>query len=982
VVTDSRYSFSVLPFAATPGQVQVQVSGSGTAAALTWRGNNPAQPTWWDTKVTTNWLNGASPDAFFLGDAVTFDDSAVGTTVNFIGTLQPATVTFNNATKPFAFGGAGSLVAGSATASGSATTVIANTAANSIVGAFNLNSGSVRFENTGANTVGGGVNVNGGSLVLANLGGNTLGSTMVAAGATLTVDSTAASAFSPLTVSGGDVLVANAVANTFSSIGLDWGSLTFNQPLNLTLGSVLSGGGLLVKKNTNTFTLSANNTGFSGKIQVDSGILRAGAANSLGAGSGFDFDGTTIANGATLDVNGINLGNELVTVSGAGVGGLGAIVNNGAAQQLALHDVTLSGDVTFGGPNRWDIRTNATGAPNLSTGGNAYNITKIGASYVALFGANVDPALGDIDVQQGGFGYEFNTSGLGDPSRTLNVASNAYFLMWSGLNPLDKRIQLQNAAQLRSQNGANVINGPVILPGGSASLAVDFTLTLNNEVSGAGGLEKSGTATVILTAANTFNGLLVITNGSVIASNSGALGTDRTVTVRYGTVTGGNGTRLAMSGGIVTPASVAAHFSTTTNGGDFRTTLASDAGSNVWQGASFLTGDALVNFNAPAAATFGITGPIMASNSFTATAFFRGGTTNSFIDSQFNLPQGAFNITDNSTWLLNSTGNLWDRSQVAYGRVVLGADNALCPTAPLSLGQPGTSSGTLDLNGHMQEIPALSTLNGFNHFIGSSSTTADSTFVYRGGAVPSIYGARIVDSVAGGTMKVGVRILSGTLQLDGTNTYTGPTEITGGVLAGNGSLLSPLTVLAGGTLAPGASIGILSVTNTVTLGGTNVMEVSKTGATITNDLLQGVTTLTYGGTLQLVLTGDALAAGDSLKLYDAAAYTGTFAAIQPAIPGTGLVWDTSELATAGTLKVAPEAAPPITGISLLPDGNFALTLGGTVGQPYTVRASSDVSQPFSTWTILSSGLLPSVPFTYTDLTATNYPIRFYGTSSP
>jgi fibronectin-binding autotransporter adhesin len=983
VTSDSRYSFTLLDPSTTVPYIQVQVAGSGAAATLTWRGNNPVNPTSWDTKVTTNWVNGVTPDKFFLGDTVVFDDTAVATTVDFIGTLQPSSVSFNNATKPFSLGGAGSLVAGSATASGSAPTVISNNAANSIVGAFNLNSGLVRFENTGANTVGGGVNLNGGTLILANLGGNTLGSTTVGSGGSLTVASTTASAFSPLTVSGGDVLVANAVANTFSGISLDWGTLTFDQPLNLTLGSVLSGGGLLVKKNTNTFTLNANNSGFSGKIQVDSGSLRAGAANALGSGSGFDFDGTTIASGATLDVNAINLGNELVTVSGTGVGGLGAIVNNsGTGQNNALHDVLLVGDTTFGGVGRWDIRTNATGAPNLNTGGNAYKITKLGANHVTLFGANVDPALGDIDVQQGGFGYEFSTSSLGDPSRTLNVASNAYFLMWSAANPLDKRIQLQGGAQLRSQNGANVINGPVLLPGGSANLAVDFTLTLNNEVSGAGGLEKSGTATAILTAANTFSGPLVITNGSVIASHAGALGTDRTVTVRYGTTTGGQGTRLALSGGIVTPASVTAHFTTTTNGGDFRTALASDAGSNVWTGPVFLTGDALVNFNAPAAATFGITGPIAASNSFTATAFFRGGTTNSFIDSQLNLPQAAFNITDNSVWLLNSTGNLWARSQVALGRVVLGADNALCPTAPLSLGQPGTSSGTLDLNGHVQEIPALVTVNGVNHFIGSSSTTADSTFIYQGGAAPSIYGARIVDSVAGGTMKVGVRVVAGTLQLDGANTHTGPTEVAGGVLSGNGSLLSPVTVLAGGTLAPGASIGILSVTNTVTLGGTNVMEVSKSSGTITNDLLRGVSTLTYGGTLLLTLDGDALAAGDSLKLYDAAAYAGTFAAIQPATPGAGLVWDTSELATAGTLKVAPEAAPPITGISLLPDGNFALTLGGTVGQPYTVRASSDVSQPFSTWTILSSGLLPSVPFTYTDLTATNHPIRFYGTSSP
>ena len=35
-----------------------------------------------------------------------------------------------------------------------------------------------------------------------------------------------------------------------------------------------------------------------------------------------------------------------------------------------------------------------------------------GANYVPLVSVMVDPALGDIDVQQGGFGYELQTSCL------------------------------------------------------------------------------------------------------------------------------------------------------------------------------------------------------------------------------------------------------------------------------------------------------------------------------------------------------------------------------------------------------------------------------------------------------------------------------------------------------------------------------------------------------------------------------------------
>lgn len=978
VSSDSRYSFTVLDPTTTPGAIQVQVSGTGAAATLAWRGNAPVNPTYWDTKTTANWFNGATADLFFLGDTAEFDDSAVGTSVSLVGTLQPAVVRLNNNAKTFAIAGAGSLLAGSLEVNGAGATTIANTSNNSLINGLSVNNGSLTIRNTGANTLGA-VTLNGGALALTNTAGNTFASLTLNSGA-LSAANAAANAFGTVNLTGGSLLLANSVANTFASLTLDGGTLTLNHPFNLTFGTAITGGGgTLAKDGTNQVTLSANNSGFSGAIAVNAGILRAGVANSLGNESG----GTTVAAGATLDVNAINLGNEPVTVSGAGVNGLGAIVNNSAtAQQNALHNVTLAGHTVFGGVNRWDIRTNATGLAEFSTGGNSYNLTKVGVNYFPLVSANVDAALGDVDVQAGGFGYEFWTSGLGDPTKTLNVASNAYFLMYGALNPLDKHVRLQGGAQLRSQNASNTILGPVLLPGGLASILTDVHLTLANEVSGAGSLEKSGTNTLYLNAANTFTGTLLVTNGALTATHPDALGANRLVTVRYGTVTGGSGTRLGLAGNIVTPASVAAHFITTTNGGDFRTSLITESGSNVWTGPVWLTGDALVNFNAGLTATLGVTGPLLASNSFTATAFFRGGTTNSYIDSQLNLPLAAFNITDNSAWRLNSTGNIWARSIIAYGRVILGADNALCPAAPLTLGQSGTSTGTLDLNGHSQEVPSLATLNGLNHFIGSSSTTADSIFVYKGGTNLSVYGAAIVDSVAGGTMKVAVTTKSGTLQLNGTNLYTGPTLVEGGVLGGTGSLLSAVTVQPAGTLAPGASIGTLTVSNEVTLGGTNLMEVSKTGTTITNDLLRGVSTLHYGGTLQLALSGDALAAGDTITLYDATAYQGGFNVIIPATPGANLAWDTSALSTTGTLQVVPKAAPTISAFGLLGDGNFSLTLDATLGQPYSIRTSTNAGAPILEWSLLTNGTIPSVPFLFNDLTATNHPQRYYIISTP
>lgn len=65
-------------------------------ANLVWAGNDPTNPSFWDTNLTSNWLNGGVASPFFSGDHVLFDDSAANRTVAMQGMLSPASVTFNN----------------------------------------------------------------------------------------------------------------------------------------------------------------------------------------------------------------------------------------------------------------------------------------------------------------------------------------------------------------------------------------------------------------------------------------------------------------------------------------------------------------------------------------------------------------------------------------------------------------------------------------------------------------------------------------------------------------------------------------------------------------------------------------------------------------------------------------------------------------------------------------------------------------------
>src|SRR5207249_11078530 len=300
-----------------------------------------AAPTAWD-HTTPNWFNtsSAAQDIFYTGDTTLLDDTANTHIVTLIGTIQPGSVAVNNNAAAYAVGGAGTLVAGSLVKDGTAALVFSNSAANTVNGGVDIHAGSVTFANSGGNTFGIGapVTVSDASLTFANGGTNTFGQGLIVTNST--------------------VLVANPAANSYGpSITLDPGTLTLNQSVDATIGAVISNsvalaGGTLTKNNTNLLTLSANNGNFDGPIQVNGGTLKTSNGNALGNANG----GTTIAAGATLDVNAQNLGSEPVTVGGNGATTNGAIINTGAGQNNALGSVTLTGDTTFGGTGRWDIR--------------------------------------------------------------------------------------------------------------------------------------------------------------------------------------------------------------------------------------------------------------------------------------------------------------------------------------------------------------------------------------------------------------------------------------------------------------------------------------------------------------------------------------------------------------------------------------------------------------------------------------------------
>jgi autotransporter-associated beta strand protein len=322
-------------------------------------------------------------------------------------------------------------------------------------------------------------------------------------------------------------ILANVISNNSSAINYSF------------IGSNrISGGASIVKLGSSTLTIS-NANDFSGAVSVLAGTLRVANNTALGSTNG----STTIANDATLDLgatlaaNALNLGLEPVFASGAGVGGRGAIVNNGPnSQQNSLRLVTLTGPTTFGGTNRWDIRASPTTTTNglLSTGGNAYKLTKVGPNQISLVGVLIDPALGDIEVQGGIFSVETVTSSLGNPANTLTLWTNASLQFFQVSNVFTKSIIMSNGSFIVNNNGTNTYGGTVLLQGSNTFNVGGVWLRLTNVVSGSGTLSKIGGNVLFLTSASAHTGNTFVNNGTLALTNNGALASSPNITVASG----------------------------------------------------------------------------------------------------------------------------------------------------------------------------------------------------------------------------------------------------------------------------------------------------------------------------------------------------------------------------------------------------------------------------------------------------------------
>jgi hypothetical protein len=489
-------------------------------------------------------------------------------------------------------------------------------------------------------------------------------------------------------------------------------------------------------------------------------------------------------------------------------------------------------------------------------------------------------------------------------------------------------------------------------PGGTAAVVNNGTLAFNrtvslafsNNISGSGRLEvlPSATAAWNLYGANTMNNYAISHNGNsaLYFGTPGSLGTPASITAD---ATQDKNVRIQMGGGVNLPASCPITGTLAYAGGSStRFVLMGVAGTNSVSGPITLAGDSWGDYR-PISGFYAqnegseldvyssVSESDPAGNPFRGVFWLRGTGAAGRMRGVINLPAAQLVKTDLSTWTLYASGNQAFETLVSVGRLAMAAANAL-PVAPI------TVVSELDLAGFDQKSGPL----WGPGTITNSSTSRDVLLTLSNGGG---FSGTILDS---GTGKIGIKLLNPgaplTQQLTGNCGYRGPTILdTATAIAlgnsglpnstpiemGDGSSIDVSSLKADKNFTLGAAQtlkanGTVHISGNLIIQGTISLKVSKSGGTVSagNLKIDSGYAVTYGGTLGLELSGEPLGGSDEIKLFTANSYSGSFT-IVPATPGPGRTWNTSTLATDGTLRIT--STLPTTPTTL----TVALTSGGT-----------------------------------------------------
>ena len=795
--TRLTYAYSGASYTTGGGQSKIEIVVSGQPANLVWDGigDGTGDGTSWDLHINKNWHSTdvpapTNPNLFFNADNVTFDDSGLANHNISLGALVQP-------------------------------------------GSITVKNTSGNYSFTGGGSIGGG-----GSLTMNGAGGTlTIGTSNSYSGGTslingqLNVNNASALGTGTLTISGGSL--GNTSGQTIAlstSIPQIWTSdISFTGPNNLDLGTGavtstttgavrsfnVSAGTLTIggdiTENTASVGVAKNGTGtlvlngtatFAGPVNINAGTLKMGGATFGALGTPTSI---VVSAGAALDIGGITatdvatgIGAVPITIFGDGPAGGGALVNSGnVSQQFALQNVTLNQDSTIGATGRMDIRG---GTPVLNL--NGHTLTKVGTGRFSIADATVNN--GSFQVNQGTLSIEGSTSL--DANGTISLANNSVLQFSTNTGTITRPISTTGLVTINDNSAAGNVStvGSGITAGGDLTLSDNNAATLNltgavseSPASSGRAITKTGPGVIALAnASNTFSGPVNLNGGLLNFAAVGSLGT--------GTALNFAGGGLQYAAGMVSPPDLSTRTMTFAGGGGTIDTN----GNNV-----------------------------------------------TFANSIGNSGTGGFTKAGQGTLVLNGSASYTGTTTVANGTLVLGSANSFPANGGLILGDAANDGGVLDLNGRSLTVSSLNSVGVGGNVIGSgSSTPANITLTYTGGAGPSTYGGTLSNTApSGGTgQSLALTVSTGTLVLTGgSNTYSGATTINSGATlqlgaggsAGQGGSVGSAAIANNGTLAIGG--GFPTISNAI--NGTGRVVVNAAGSTVT---LSGSKAYTGGTVLQ------------------------------------------------------------------------------------------------------------------------------------
>jgi autotransporter-associated beta strand protein len=675
------------------------------------------------------------------------------------------------------------------------------------------------------------------------------------------------------------------------------GAIIDTTNLNITIGQALGGTGSLTKIGSGILSLSGGNS-FTGTTTVSNGTLAivTGALNGGGA--------LVVGDGAALSVT--NLGGP-ISVSGLTLGGsatntLQFNFPNGDPGSAFI----VAGTLTANSYSAIDITgasltTGSFPLINFTTGSGLANIHL--RSLPPGVSATLSPSGSSLQLVVSSVGKTLAWSGAVDnnwDTSTLNWANLA-----NGNLP---------ASYAQSGGFGDLVTFDDTLSGNpnvNLALAVSpVTMTLNNngaiysftgpgKITGIGNVIKGGFQSATFGTVNDYSGGTVVNAGTVYLGADSALGTGP-ATLNLGTIASDGTTARTLPNTVVQNADIGVIFGDTVNTGTLTLAGVLDFGGAVTRTLNF-NSDVVISGSMANGGVATKTGPgrmIITGNS-SQTALVAQQQGDVIVDG------GQF--TNSNGWRLQNFFSGTDLHLiVTNGGVLLVANGN--NTGNLRLGLTGgdnTANNILDISGTVNLMPATANVTGNNavdlgqsgandivylrsggllmtraivgqaagnteaHFMGGTMraiandtgfiTGLTNAFVEDGGLIVDTTNFSVTIPQAllasgnGGLTKIG----SGTLTLTGSNTYTGPTIVSGGKLVLGPAHASPgsVTVNVNSTLAFLQSSAPATVNlPSVTIGdGTN--SALEAQLSVTNAATAVITNLVLNGPVGVNVLG-------------------------------------------------------------------------------------------------------------------------------